>query len=35
MAMVEIEDGAIHVRVREGCGAEIVMAIVRALKTGA
>ena len=34
-AMVEIDDGAIHVRVREGCDVGIVTAIVRALKTGA
>lgn len=34
-AMVEIDDGAIQVRVREGCDGEVVAAIVRALKTGA
>ena len=35
LTMVEIDDGAIHVRVREGCDAGIVTAIVRALKIGA
>lgn len=34
-AMVEIDDGAIHVRIRQGCDERIVTALVRALKTGA